>query len=93
MSLDELQLRRQIPLALGPAFFILSAISLRIQDLNPLSFIPEVIHPDHRTTIGTEAWGRSRRSVVRAVGAVGGQGKGLRAAAGCWRRVGAAGVD
>jgi hypothetical protein len=52
-----------------------------------------VIHPDHRTTIGTEAWGRSRRSVVRAVGAVGGHGKGLRAAAGCWRRVGAAGVD
>jgi hypothetical protein len=66
---------------------------LGIRDLNPLAPIPEVIHPDHRTTIGTEAWSWPRWSVVRAVGSVGGHGEGLKAAVGGLGRVGVAGVD
>lgn len=93
IPLDKLQLRSHVPLPLRPILLRVPAISLRILHLDPFSSVPKMLQFDHRTAIGTEAWGWSWRSIVRAVGAVRREGESICAAVGRSRRVEVAGVD
>lgn len=93
VPLHKFQIRNHIPLPLRPILFRVPTISLQIRRLDPLASVPEMLQFNHWAAVGAEAWLGSRRGVVRAVGAVGGEGEGVCAAVGGWGRVGVAGVD
>lgn len=82
-----------MPLALRPILLSIPAVSLQIRHLNPLSTVPEMLHFDHWASVRAEACLGSGRGVVRAVGAVRGEGEGVWAAIGRWGRAGVAGID